>query len=207
MITTCSPNYQDFLVNCDEFLRVNAVFIPTTAYTWIITDKFGHEYSGSVTTDEDGVMDIAVADLPEGLLNPFGGTFVLKIQDTECQTLPLRMMGVYPAIEFEVKAGTREKNTLGCEVDCSIAAGSPSNSAVYEYTILTPETDTRHIDWTIGQRTLYGNNPMVQVYEKQSLGVYVLISAEVTLNSTETILDSIDIDFGGIGEFMVIVRG
>lgn len=202
MLTTCSDAFYDYLVDCDETLRVNAVFIPLTPYTWVITDKFGNEYSGSVTTDADGQMDIAVADLPDGLLNPYSGTFTLRIQDTECQWLPLKMMKVYDSVVFEVKGGTRPKNTLGCEVDCTIS-GTPSNSAAYEYSSVT----SAHIDWTLEQRQLYGNTPMIQVYRLVATNVWEMVSVGITYNGSDYILESIDIDFGGLGNFLVIVRG
>lgn len=207
MLTTCSDAFYDYLVDCDETLRVNAVFIPTTQYTWVITDKFGNEYSGSVTTDADGQMDIEVADLPEGLLNPYSGTFTLRIQDTECQWLPLKMMKVYDSVVFEVKGGTRSKNSLGCEVDCTIS-GNPSNSAVYNFLISDPEDDVRTINWTLEQRTLYGNTPTVQVLIQTEVQfTYRVVDVEILYNENETILESLDIDFGGIGYFMVIIRG
>jgi len=65
----------------------------------------------------------------------------------------------------------------------------------------------RTIDWTLEKRQLYGNNPMVQVYKEITANSYELVTVAILYNNVETILESLEIDFGGGGYFMVIIRG
>lgn len=197
--TGCTDDvFEDFLVNCDDYIQVNAIFTPATPYTWVITDKFGKEYSGSVTTDSEGKFRILTEDLPDGFLTQFSGVFSLKIQDTDCKFLDLKIARYYKQIDFWVKGGTREKNTLGCDVDCSYPELSSGQTAVFPV-FAQSEMD---IEWTTQLRSLYGNTPIIQVYKRRSAAPYDvynydLITVQITHVSNETILESIHLDFGG----------
>lgn len=122
----CNNAYEDFLVACGYFIRVNSVFNAGALYTWVLSDKFGNEYSGVVTTDGSALFDIPVSDLPEGILNPHAGMFTLRIKEGEdpavCDWMMLHMAGKYDGINFYVKGGTHVKNELGCDPNCEIIA-------------------------------------------------------------------------------------
>lgn len=75
------------LLPCSECLRIDVPGCVTTinieldgitdANNWLLTDKHGNRYRGNVKVD-DGVYYIDGADLPQGLINPFAGTFKLQ---------------------------------------------------------------------------------------------------------------------------------
>lgn len=117
---SCSNAFEDYLVDCPENIQVNILspIGPYSSLLWVIKDKFGKEYSGSVTTDGSGAFQIPVEDLPAGLLNHHGGTFTLKIldEDNECQPVSFLIAKYYEEIRFEVRPGPRIKNNLGCEL-------------------------------------------------------------------------------------------
>lgn len=117
MTTTCNCCFEDYLVKCSTAIRVNAKLDPNTAYTWVITDKFDRKYSGEIETNDDGYFDIPIIDLPEGLLTEFSGSFTLQIFaiNQECGPIRFRMAHEFDCINFTLKAGTYEKNHLGCE--------------------------------------------------------------------------------------------
>lgn len=99
-----------------------AQLTPLTQYEWVITDKFNREYSGIFTTDADGFWQIPVADLPEGLLTEYSGNFTLQVYEFEvypsqakCAPVKFKIAQEYDCINFNLRAGTREKNNLGCE--------------------------------------------------------------------------------------------
>lgn len=119
----CCSCFKDFLVQCDDVIVVNAQLQPTTMYTWVITDKFGRQYSESFTTDEDGLWTIPTADLPAGLLTEYSGHFKLEVLDQDCKPIKFKVAQEYTCIEFGVKGGTRIKNNLGCTFD-SVLQGS-----------------------------------------------------------------------------------
>lgn len=114
MSTSCCSCFEDFVVKCPTEIRVFAQLTPLTDYTWVITDKFDRQYQGEFTTDENGFWTIPVEDLPEGLLTEFSGNFKLQVIDGECKPIKFLVASEYDCINFNVKAGTREKDNLGC---------------------------------------------------------------------------------------------
>jgi hypothetical protein len=122
-MSCCSSVFTDFISNCQDYLTVNAALDPTTAYKWVITDKFGKSYSNEIITDDDGYFTIPVTDLPAGLLSSYSGQFKLEIfttggvyGDIQCQKLQIPIAKYYDSIEFEVRGGTNEKSNIGCEI-------------------------------------------------------------------------------------------
>lgn len=119
----CSNIFSDFLVQCPESIKINSYLDPTTEYKWVITDKFGKQYSGTIESDADGHLEIPVDDLPDGLLTSYSGEFKLEIFTTEgvygqeqCNKVFIPLAKNYDHIAFEVKAGTNIKDNIGCEV-------------------------------------------------------------------------------------------
>jgi hypothetical protein len=90
-----------------------------SAYIWTVTNK-GAKYQGQATTDANGLFTISVADLPDGLLNPYAGPFILSVTANDayqCSTSTWNDSAYcdpYDCIEFEVVNGSANKNTLGC---------------------------------------------------------------------------------------------
>lgn len=117
----CSDCFTDYLVKCSEEINVFAQLAPLTSYFWVITDKFQRQYSGAFTTDKDGFWSIDTDDLPPGLLTQFSGSFTLQVQDETCKPIKFKVAQEYDCIRFDVRGGTREKNTLGCSFEATVA--------------------------------------------------------------------------------------
>lgn len=110
----CCPCFEDYIVKCPEYIQVYAQLTPLTAYSWVITDKFDRQYQGDFTSDENGFWQIPITDLPEGLLTEFSGNFKLQVMDGDCKPVKFLVASEYDCINFDIKAGTREKFNLGC---------------------------------------------------------------------------------------------
>lgn len=117
MSNKCTWCFEDYVVKCDDEINVFAKLTPTTNYKWVITDKFDRQYSGDFTTDADGFWVIPVADLPPGLLTEFSGQFKLQVfeGDSNCTPINFLIAQMTDCITFNVAAGERIKNNLGCE--------------------------------------------------------------------------------------------
>lgn len=116
MSNKCTCCFDDYIVKCDDEINVFAKLTPATSYQWVITDKFERQYSGDFTTDADGFWVIPVADLPAGLLTEFSGSFKLEVyQDGNCMPVPFLIAQKTDCIMFNIAAGDRIKNNLGCE--------------------------------------------------------------------------------------------
>lgn len=112
----CKNPFFDFISNCTTDIIVNAFLTPLTPYQWIISDKFGKDYAGSVTSDVDGNLVIPITDLPAGLLNSYGGQFTFRVAALySCADVPLNMKQTYDSVIFEVRAGTLVKDNIGCD--------------------------------------------------------------------------------------------
>lgn len=114
----CIPCYQDHISCGNETITVLGTLTADTEYKWILTNK-GAKYSGVATTDASGNFTITVADLPDGLLNPYAGEFTLEVVTADDYCIPATWNDSaycepYTCISFEVVNGTDVKNTLGC---------------------------------------------------------------------------------------------
>lgn len=118
--TTCTPCYKDYISCGLESIDVIGALVADSAYTWILTTPQGAKYSGEVTTNSVGGFTIAVADLPNGLLNPYAGIFTLTVKNNDaydCNSSTWNDSAyctAYDCISFEVINGDHIKNTLGC---------------------------------------------------------------------------------------------
>ncbi len=195
--------FYDYVVQCGTTLQVNALLEPATQYKWVIKNRFDKEYEGFVTSDGNGFLDIPVASLPDGLLNQYGGDFRIELFNPSdlCRPINFKMAKFYDAICFNVKPGTNEKNNLGCDFDCNASSGT-GNSAVFPYTAVA----NVHIEWTSLLNSLYGSAPTVQVYSETSPGVFQLVNVSVTLNHTGYVLDSVDVDLGGVDNGYILIN-
>lgn len=186
--------FRDFLSNCNTAIQVNALLEPATGYTWVIKSKSA-DYSGEVTTDGDGFASIDVTDpatLPAGLINSFGGVYSLQFFRTTdlCKAVSFKMVRYYDEIFFETVRGTRVKDNLGCDFECTSANGT-GNSAVFPFT----DVSSLDIPWTSLLNTLYGAAPTVQVYQLTAPDTYELVTVSVVLTGSP--LTNIHVDFGG----------
>ncbi len=116
----CNNCFSDYLVQCSEFVNVFAKLAPSTIYQWVITDKFDRQYAGVFETDADGFWQIPVSELPEGLLNEYAGVFKLQVFDDpygiNCnEPVTFTIAQTFDCISFNVRAGNRTKDNLGCE--------------------------------------------------------------------------------------------
>lgn len=132
----CANAFHDYLVQCPTGIQVNLVAEagPYSALRWLIVDKFDNEYTGTVVTNGNGGFTIPVDELPAGLLNPHAGQFTLQVLDTDHddKVVPIIVAGYFDAITFEVKSGTRVKDTLGVEVECAGVTGGGSGQGYSE---------------------------------------------------------------------------
>lgn len=110
----CCTCFTDFLAKCNTEITVYAQLVPTTEYTWVITDKFSKKYQGTFTTDAEGFWTIPVDELPPGLLTEYSGLFTLEVMDSGCKPIKFKVAQEFTCIDFVVKGGTYEKDTLGC---------------------------------------------------------------------------------------------
>lgn len=191
-MTSCECCFTDFIAKCNLQIQVYAQLSPLSDYRWIITDKFGKKYEGNFTTDSDGFWTIPVDELPSGLLTEFSGQFTLEVQDTGCKPVKFKVAQEYDCIDFTVKGGTYEKDTLGCNFTCSPAVGS--QTGIFNFT----DKDEVTITWTAGLLAAFGNNPTVQVYHQISPGVYQLVDVAIQQVFTLGVLTSIIISNGGV---------
>ena len=119
----CTKCFQDYISCGNETIIVTGTLTANTAYKWVLTTPQGAKYSADVTTDNNGNFTITVADLPDGLLNPYAGDFTLEVFDnTAYQCGPATWNDSaycepYTCIQFDVPNGDHIKNTLGCPCD------------------------------------------------------------------------------------------
>jgi hypothetical protein len=187
----CSTCFTDFIAKCNLEVQVYAQLAPLSDYTWIITDKFGNKYQGTFTTDADGFWTIPVDQLPPGLLTQYSGLFTLEVQDSGCKPVKFKIAQEYSCIDFTVKGGTYEKNTLGCDFTCSPAVGSQTSMQSFT------NVATVSIPWTAGLAAAFGNSPSIQIYHETSPGIFQLVDVTVEQVFIAGVLQSIEISNGG----------
>lgn len=194
----CNCCFTDFIAKCNLAITVYAQLAPLSDYRWIITDKFGNKYQGEFTTDSYGFWEIPVDQLPSGLLTQYSGEFTLQVQDSGCKPTKFKIAAEYDCINFTVKGGTYEKDTLGCEFTC--AAGSSQTSMVqFEDDAMVT------ITWTAGLLAAFGNSPSIQVYHETSPDVFQLVDVEVNQVFSAGVLQSIEINNGGVATGYVLI--
>lgn len=199
MITTCECCFTDYIAKCNTHLQVYAQLAPLSDYTWIIKDKFSKLYSGSFTTDADGFWTIPVDQLPPGLLTEYSGLFTLEVQDSGCKPTKFKVAQEYSCIDFTVKGGTYEKNTLGCDFSCTPVAGD--QNLLIDFT----DEDVITIPWTSGLLASFGSSPSIQVYHEVSPNVYQLVDVAIQTIFTDDILTSIVVTNSGAATGYVLI--
>lgn len=116
----CTTCYTDYISCGNETIEVTATLAANADYIWVLTHPSGAKYSGNVTTDAYGHFTIDVSTLPQGLLNPYAGVFVLQVvadDAYQCNSSTWNDSAYcdsYDCINFEVVNGDNVKNTLGC---------------------------------------------------------------------------------------------
>ena len=188
---SCSTDtFTDYLAKCNEVITVFAQLSPLTTYTWVIIDKFGNEYAREFDTDSNGFWEIDIDYLPDGLLNQYGGGYVLEVRGSNCKPVKFKIASEYDRIAFELRGGTHEKNNLGCDFTCSGVSGALSTIVNYD------EVDVKVIAYTSEMLANYGNAPSVQVYALVTgeTDVYELIAAPVEQSFTDGVLTTITVD-------------
>lgn len=198
-MSTCACCFTDYIAKCNTDITVYAQLSPLTQYTWIITDKFTNKYSGSFTTDSDGFWSIPVDELPSGLLTQYSGLFTLEVQDSGCKPVKFKLAQEYDCIDFTVKGGTYEKDTLGCDFSCAPALGT--QTTLVNFT----DEDEVTITWTPGLLAAYGNSPTVQVYHLVSGSTYQLVDVAIQHVFTDGVLTSIVVTNAGPATGYVLI--
>jgi hypothetical protein len=190
-MTSCACCFTDFIAKCNLAITVYAQLSPLTQYTWVIKDKFGKLYQGEFTTDSDGFWTIPVDQLPPGLLTEYSGLFTLEVMDSGCKRVKFKVAQEYSCIDFVVKGGTYEKDTLGCDFSCTPVAGDQNLLVDFE------DEDVITIEWTSGLLASFGSSPSIQVYHLISGSTYQLVDVAVQTIFTDNILTSIVVDNAG----------
>lgn len=115
----CTTCYKDYISCGVETISVQGLLESNSAYIWKIENK-GATYSGDATTDENGQFEIPVSELPAAFLNPYAGLFTLSVVSDDAYKCNSGIWNdsaycdSYNCIEFEVRLGNEDKNTLGC---------------------------------------------------------------------------------------------
>lgn len=187
----CCTCFTDYLAKCNTEITVYAQLSPLTEYTWVITDKFSKKYQGIFTTDSNGFWTIPVDELPSGLLTEYSGLFSLEVMDSGCKPVKFKIAQEYSCIDFVVKGGTYEKDTLGCDFSCTPAAGTQTQLVTFT------DEDEITITWTAGLLASFGNSPTIQVYHLVSPGVYQLVDVTVQHVFTDGVLTSVVVENAG----------
>jgi hypothetical protein len=187
----CNSCFRDYLAKCNLSIQVYAQLTPLSDYRWIITDKFGNKYQGEFTTDADGFWEIAVSDLPPGMLTQYSGDFTLQVQDSGCKPVKFKIAQEYSCINFGINGGNYEKDTLGCDFSCTPAAGSQTQ--LFPFT----DDDEIKIPWTSGLLATFGNSPVVQVFHLISGTTYQLVDVAIQEVFTDGVLTSIIVSNSG----------
>lgn len=195
----CCTCFTDYLAKCNTEITVFAQLSPLTSYRWLITDKFGKKYEGDFTTDSDGFWTIPVEDLPAGLLTEYSGLFTLEVMDSGCKPVKFKVAQEYSCIDFVVKGGTYEKNTLGCDFSCTPVEGTQTR--------LVPFTDQDEveIEWTGTLLTAFGNSPSIQVFHQTGPDTYQLVDVTVEHVFTDGTLTSIRVTNAGPADGYVLI--
>lgn len=199
MAPSCACCFQDYVAKCETQLTVYAQLTPLTDYTWVITDKFDKKYQGDFTTDADGFWSIPVDELPAGLLTEYSGQFTLEVMDSGCKPVKFKLAQQYTCIDFTVKGGTYEKNTLGCDFSCSPAIGSQTGLFPFE------DEDAVTIDWTSGLLAAYGNSPTIQVYHQVESNTYQLVDVAIQHLFVSGVLNSVIVNNGGVSTGYILI--
>ncbi len=116
----CDKCYEDYISCGNETILVAATLTAFTAYKYLLTTPQGAIYSGDVTTDGNGNFSIDVSTLPNGILNPYAGKFILTVTADDAYQCGTEIWNdsaycdSFSCISFEVKNGDFIKNTLGC---------------------------------------------------------------------------------------------
>jgi hypothetical protein len=198
-MVNCACCFSDFIAKCNTEISVFAQLQPLTSYRWVISDKFGKKYEGDFTTDSDGFWTIPVIDLPSGLLTEYSGAFYLEVMDSGCKPVKFKVAQEYDCIDFTVKGGTYEKNTLGCDFSCTPVAGDQNLLVPFE------DEDVITIPWTSGLLASFGSSPSIQVYHLVSGSTYQLVDVAVQTIFTDDILTSIVITNSGEATGYVLI--
>lgn len=187
----CNCCFTDFIAKCNLSIQVYAQLAPLSDYVWIIKDKHGNLYQGEFTTDSDGFWEIPVDQLPSGLLTQYSGEFTLQVQDSGCKPVKFKVAQEYYCINFTVKGGTYEKDTIGCDFSCTPADGSQTQ--LFPFT----NDDEITITWTAGLLAAFGNSPVIQVYHLVSGTTYQLVDVGIQEVFTDGVLTSIVVSNAG----------
>jgi hypothetical protein len=195
----CDYCFHDYIAKCNLAITIYAQLAPLSDFTWIITDKFGNKYQGEFTTDSDGFWQIQVSDLPPGMLTQYSGDFTLQVQDTGCKPVKFKIAQEVDCINFTIKGGTYEKDTIGCDFSCTPAAGSQTQ--LFPFT----NDDEITITWTAGLLAAFGNSPVIQVYHLISGTTYQLVDAAIQEAFTDGVLTSIIVNNGGVATGYILI--
>lgn len=195
----CNCCFVDYIAKCNLAIQVYAQLSPLSDYRWIISDKHGNLYQGEFTTDANGFWEIPVDQLPSGLLTQYSGEFTLQVQDSGCKPVKYKIAQEYDCINFTVKGGTYEKDTIGCDFSCMPAVGSQTQ--LFPFT----DDDEITITWTAGLLAAFGNSPVIQVFHLVSGTTYQLVDVAIQEVFTDGVLTSIIVNNGGIATGYVLI--
>ncbi len=77
----CSTCFEITLQSCPATIELIGGLDPSTEYFWVIRTKTGKVYQRKATTNGSGKLSIDTSMLPDGMLNPYAGSFQLEIRE------------------------------------------------------------------------------------------------------------------------------
>lgn len=197
----CQTCYKDWISCGNEALVINGTLIPETEYTWILTHANGAKYLGSTTTDGDGYFVIPYSEFPAGFFNPYAGPFQLEVQTGHCAPAlwnDSAYCDSYTCIEFEVKNGNGDKNTIGCP--CLEDIEGCCSPTIVEF----EDVATLDIPYTSQMQLKYGDVPTVQTWIYDGLGRLVFMGIFTSFDGVPP--TTISLNFGGVATGVVVIK-
>lgn len=73
------PECEDISLGTQQNIKIKA----DTTFAFVLEDKFGKKFSGTVISDSEGVLIIEEARFPTHMLNHSAGDFILTLIDDE----------------------------------------------------------------------------------------------------------------------------
>ena len=198
----CATCYKDWISCGVDAIIVQGSLLPLTPYTWIITTSQGAKYLGATTTDTNGFFVIPTSEFTSGFFNPYAGLFTLEAQTGNCTPASWNnsvYCDPYTCIEFEVKNGTGDKNTIGCP--CLATVEGCCAPFVQEFINLA----TLNIPYTTQMAAKYGSVPTVQVWIYDLLG-RLIYSPGITASFNAAPPTTISFNFGGLATGIIVIK-
>ncbi len=106
------------LPECRDSILLKFAFEPTTEYVVKITDRYGHTYTNTYTSDSDGNITILASDYPVGLFNRYAGLFTLKMYESDGCTPKSIVMCAQDYDDIKLEFHREDNDDTDAVVEC-----------------------------------------------------------------------------------------